>query len=587
MTKRSWLVCAWLGAAVLAAGDRAAAQCTPPSGETGFNDVIFSSTSTSFNQVLPFDVPLRVCADVPDGTLRASVKYAAARRRSGPLDVDAETCTIRTPGVQWSQEYERVPTGNTVRWVIGRLEAERYYVFCFQFEKKATDADIATFRTAARTALDQALAPVRSATLTAEQTQALCLDLRQRLLDVTRVDQILTPGTIFDCDATQVAVFATKVSRGPLEAQLNAQRILAGVPNDDPLFTVPSLGQRQSELQAMLSALQADPVLAKLLDAVGRQAALEPTVAAKVQSLCPNCSALVGPAATPAERLALGEDAASMPGAAITVSSDGAQTATMAQGYLALAKNLGDLAALVSWAIGPDAPAAVAAELTDADRAALATLVREGGPLQQASRRASGLASTTQLLSSHLASRSKGIDALADELSISARSLLLGDASTLGNFTTAQKNYISLDAGLTWAVELEEVVPYAGTNIYFRPVNRNAPLRSLGNFRQTFSRRFALTLGLTASSIADQGGASGTQQDLFGNQSLLLGAGIRVTDAMRLGAGAIVFKQDDPNPLVDESRLNTSYYLSLSFDIDVVRMFSKPLQTALGVTDSP
>ena len=87
-------------------------------------------------------MPLRVCADVPDGTLKARVKFAAAPRRSGPLDVDAETCTIRTPGVQWSQVYERVPTGNTVRWVIGRLEAERYYVFCFQFEKKATDADI-------------------------------------------------------------------------------------------------------------------------------------------------------------------------------------------------------------------------------------------------------------------------------------------------------------------------------------------------------------------------------------------------------------------------------------------------------------
>jgi len=267
------------------------------------------------------------------------------------------------------------------------------------------------------------------------------------------------------------------------------------------------------------------------------------------------------------------------------VSSDGAQTATMAQGYLALAKNLNDLAALVSWAIGPDAPAAVTAELTDADRTALAALVRDGGPLQQASRRASSLSSTTQLLSSHLAARSKGIDALADELSVSARSLLLGDASTLGNFTTAQKNYISLDAGLTWAVELEEVVPYAGTNIYFRPVNRNAPLRSLGSFRQTFSRRFSLTLGVTLSSIADDSSASagGGQDDLFGNQSLMFGGGLRITDAMRLSAGAIVFKQDDPDPLVQKQDLNTSYYLSFSFDIDVVNLFSKPLASAFGV----
>jgi hypothetical protein len=122
-----------------------------------------------------------------------------------------------------------------------------------------------------------------------------------------------------------------------------------------------------------------------------------------------------------------------------------------------------------------------------------------------------------------------------------------------------------------------------GTNIYFRPVNRNAPLRSLGSFRQTFSRRFSLTLGLTLSSIADDTSAGGTQNDLFGNQSLMLGAGLRITDAMRLGTGAIVFKEDDPSPLIAEEKLNVSYYLSLSFDIDVVSLFSKPLASAFGV----
>src|SRR6185503_8879409 len=354
----------------------------------------------------------------------------------------------------------------------------------------------------------------------------------------------------------------------------------------DPTFSVRSLGQRQNELQAMLAALQADPSLAKLLAALEQQAALDPAVSAKVSSLCPGCASLVGAGATPAVRLAVGEQSTQAPSPAITVSSDGTQAASIAQSYTALAKNLNDLAALVQWALGGDAPPAIAAALTDADRGALASLARDGGPLRLASSRATALASVTQSLSAHLNSRAQSIGALVDSLSVTARTLILADASTLGNFTTSQKNYISLDAGLSWAPELEEVVPYLGTNIYFRPVNRNAPLSSLGNFRQTFSRRFSMTFGLTASSIADESSAGGTQTDLFGNQSLMLGAGLRVTDAMRLGAGAIVFKEDDPSPLINEEKLNTSYYLSLSFDIDVVSLFAKPFASALGVGGS-
>jgi hypothetical protein len=56
---------------------------------------------------------------------------------------------------------------------------------------------------------------------------------------------------------------------------------------------------------------------------------------------------------------------------------------------------------------------------------------------------------------------------------------------------------------------------------------------------------------------------------------------------MRVGAGAIIFKQDDPSPLINEQKLNTSYYLAFSFDIDVVSLFSKSFQSALGVTSSP
>lgn len=578
-------------ASLLAATGGLRAQCTAPNGDSGFNDVIFTPGAGTFSTVLPFDVPLRICAEVPDGTSRATVKYAATDRKLGPIDVDPNTCEIRTPGIQWGPEFARAPSStangpNTVRWVVGRLEAERYYVFCFGFEKKATDEEVAAFRQSAVKVLDDQMSALTTATLTAEETQGICQGLRAQLLATTGANKVLTPGTIFDCDPNEVAAFAAEVTRGPLQAQRRAQLIIAGQPNENPSFAVPSLGERQNDLGAILAALQSDASVRKLTETLAQQSALDPTVAAQAQSFCAGCPALLGPGQTPAARLAVGEDSVAAPFPPLTVQSPATQASTMSQSYARTAKTLNDLANSIDWALGSDAPAGVSAALNDADRQALTALARAGGPLASAAGKANTLASVTQSLAAHLGSRAQGIQALADELSVAAASLQLADASTLGNFTTNQKNYISLDAGLTWTPELEELVPYMGTNIYFRPVNRDAPLRTLGSFRQTLGRRFSLTLGLTLSSISDNSSAGGTQNDLFGNQSLMLGAGLRVTDSMRLGAGAIIFKEDDPSPLVDEEKLNTSYYLSFSFDVDVVNLFSKPLASAFGVKPS-
>ncbi len=584
MRERGAWIRAGSAAALLLAGGSldAQSQCTPPGQpagvDTGFNDVVFSSTSGTFSSVLPFDVPLRICADVPEGTTRASVTYAATPRRQGPLDVDPDSCTIRTPGVQWGPAYTRVPTGAAVRWLVGRLDAERYYAFCFRFEKQATPAEQQAFAKAARQALEAGIARLDTASLTAAQTQTICEELGTRLLAAAGADELVTKGTVFDCDPAQVGAFATKVNRGPLEKQRLARLILLGDATASP-FPVPALSDMQNQLAAALTAIQGEPALAALLADDERLAAIDTAAAARAQSLCAGCPSLVGPAATPASRLALGEDATQPPAPPLTSTLDPAQATAMAQGYAALAKNLADLERLVTWAIGPQAPATLTTALSSAERSALALLVppADTGPLALASGRATTLAEASRRVAAALAARTQGIDALADELTVVASTMLLADASTLGNFTTSQKSYVSLDAGMSWAPALEQVVPYLGTNIYFRPVNRNAPLASLGNFGQTFSRRFSLSFGVTASSIADNGSGNGgaARDDLFGSQSLLLGAGLRITDAMRLGAGAIVFEQKDPSPLIDEEKLNTSYYLSLSFDVDVVRLFSR------------
>lgn len=138
----------------------------------------------------------------------------------------------------------------------------------------------------------------------------------------------------------------------------------------------------------------------------------------------------------------------------------------------------------------------------------------------------------------------------------------LADGETPGNI------YVSADAGLLYGTDIKTAALYIGTNIYFRPVNKRAPLSEKGSFL----RRTAATIGFTVTSIADD---NRTRSDMFGHQSLVLGAGLRLTPSMRAGAGALVFKERDRNPLISRSSVVTSPYVSFSFDLNVGAMFER------------
>ena len=145
------------------------------------------------------------------------------------------------------------------------------------------------------------------------------------------------------------------------------------------------------------------------------------------------------------------------------------------------------------------------------------------------------------------------------------------DRSSGGGITvegrTSQKNHVSADIGVLYAGDLDIGAVYVGTNIYFRPINTDAPLSEAGSF----GRRFALTVGVTLSSVSDENDR--TRSDLFWNQSLVVGAGYRLTSSIRAGAGALVFLESDPNPLITAREVATTWYVSFSFDVDVGRVF--------------
>ena len=115
---------------------------------------------------------------------------------------------------------------------------------------------------------------------------------------------------------------------------------------------------------------------------------------------------------------------------------------------------------------------------------------------------------------------------------------------------TKSSDYVSMDVGLLYAREIRETSVYIGTNIYLRPVVKGIPLQTRGGFL----RRFAFTLGLAVQNIED---VRSTRRALIGPISAVLGAGIRVSQHVRLGGGVLIFRERDPEtfPLTTRTSL--------------------------------
>jgi hypothetical protein len=558
---------AFLLARLLCAGSAAAQDpCAPPAGDTGFAEVSVNLNAGTFNQVLPFDVPVRVCGTVPAGTTAVAVQYAVSK--TADLSIDQNCKLLAPPGARL-QPGTPIPgrlDGTTFRVILPPLEAERYYAFCFERRAQVPEGVAAQFKLKAREVLDRGFAQLGTGTLSPQQSQQLRAELYQELLEATSADIAIVKGTVFDTGTDYDELrgkFRDQVQK-ILAPQRRKDRIVEG----DPAQGLPSLSERQRDFDEALNAVHDSPALAALAARLERDAQADPTLQAMLAGK--NLSAALALLRADDDQLALtaqGREPGEAP--ADLMSPD--QAATMASRYDDSSAALGALASLVRKVADSPPASDLRAGLSDDDTAALRALIDPArGPLARAGNLAFTLSGLAQDLQTSLVERAAALDGLADKVRIEAAAVEVVDGSTTGNFATSQNNYISADAGLVFAPELNTGVSYVGMNFYFRPVNKNADLSRFGSF----SRRFALTLGLTVQSLADGGsGVVQTRDDLFGNQSLILGGGLRVTNSLRLGTGAVVFKEKDPNPLVGKYSLTTTYYFTLSFDLNVARAF--------------
>jgi len=184
-----------------------------------------------------------------------------------------------------------------------------------------------------------------------------------------------------------------------------------------------------------------------------------------------------------------------------------------------------------------------------------------------------------------LTSRSAAINAAAARVTADIVQVIDIDGDTTADWETRARSYVSADVGVAWSQPIQTFFFYVGANFYLGPVNKKAPLRwsEPGNLR----KRFAFLAGVPINSF-DQAqtqtsltAGNVTLTGVLGSRPILLGAGLRLSDLIRVTSGAVLFRVKSPNPLITAERLDYAWFLAFSIDWDLKGMFAE-LQPKTG-----
>jgi hypothetical protein len=165
--------------------------------------------------------------------------------------------------------------------------------------------------------------------------------------------------------------------------------------------------------------------------------------------------------------------------------------------------------------------------------------------------------------------------ALAAELQLLVHDLVIPSApltatAAMPSYTTAAPLYISGDIGLVMPIFTNtshsygtDAVLYVAASVFLVPVDKDVPLSVQDH---SFLSRFSIIGGFT---LGDVKNSDATVQGVFGGKGVIGGFGLRITDYVRLGAGAMLVRQNDTNKLIDDTHVRVTPYLTLSIDLDV------------------
>jgi hypothetical protein len=529
---------------------QAVAASAPPAATDPIERVTVDLAAAAFDRVLPFDVPFFVVGAAPEGAVGLEAQYVEVPS-SG---VDPAAPFKPTVPAAWRPDAPATGGQPFVVFFREPLEADRYYRFRFVFLKQPPAAQIDEIRTLASGRFDEALKAVRAGSLPLPDAARI----RGELADIVRgiagpAEWRIADGSFFDTRVESPAsvVRFLEEAEPVLSAQLEREAVLQ------------SLAEVQLRLGRSLESVRTHPALQQL--AVAAATIDDPGLNA-LREIDGDGLALL--------RMTAEETALAAVGGVRGDLDDFWRSSAVTSRLRGLEQTRRQLQQLGHFIQAVAPPQAAARPLVEPVAGVevlsqVATLIDPTGLVTATIDLAQRALAELTRMADALGARDQGLARLADLVALFLLDERFAEATTVATGQTAQNNYVSADAGFLYAGDIGTAAMYIGSNIYFRPVNKRAPLSLVSSF----GRRFAVTLGMTVSSIADEN--ERTRTDLFANQSLVIGAGYRFTQSIRGGAGAIVFRESDPNPLISRKNAATTWYVSFSFDLDVARTFAR------------
>lgn len=556
----SGLLCA------LATASLAAAQSAPAA--VG-NQITLDLRSGYITSRIPFDVPVYVTLSVDD-TIRQVDVFQTER----PRNVDCRTVPYPSTSTStWTRPAlaPGVAAGSTtaVNISLTPVNANRYVCLLVRFTQ-GLGSQSAAFTAAALSTLDDA---VRPAVFRGGFTEERKRDLRGRLAQAVQAvgakaalngQVVLPPGSLLSASPTPAAA-----------AQFD--QFLAGVAT--------ALTNRQNILDELRGVSGGEGLVDTAATAMADWAS-SPAFATYAARMTANTD----PAMVKRVASARLSDWLSLSSSSRAATVANARAAALGVAAGSIPQDLGDY-----WTPDQlDARAAAVKAWLDSLEAA-AQLIKDTAPAMVAPAdgkpgiTSDGLTALLQLASNAYANLSPVVDdysqlqgylkdRLATLADVSAKigAQVASDAyvggSSFADFNTSANWYVSVDVGVGVAPRLQNTFPYIGTNVYFRPVNKDAPLALRGGFW----RRFSVMLGTTYGTDLTGDG----RENSLGSGMLLTGAGYRITDILRLSSGLMVLRAyDKDKPLSGNKTLQGAVYFSLSFDWDARGSFNKVFGT--------
>jgi hypothetical protein len=511
---------------------------------------------TAARSTLPFSEPFLLVGAAPAQLKAVDTRFVILRNGKSPPD--AKECrrmldsTTRPDANPWRRDPQ-VKTDSFAVLVTTGLAANQRYSFCMGTQSSLDSASLSGFQSRAYAILDKTYRALDTgggppSAFPAAQLPGLQKELADALPN--DIGEIETRGTIFDITDTGVKLTNENLifTGGVLAAQRQqfqasktmqaaantANDRLTGFANHPALRAIAGTLIRRDRVAGMDSST---------VERVAQTARVLAFGSPKLLLAVAGGETVLGPAALPSTQ----------PGGPADVTDPAEvvrRAARIDSTYLWIAE-LRDFSAALQASAALRQRTGVSAPAAGRLRARLDELLETFHQLRR---------NAARWTAAH-ATRDSLLVSAARSLRVKVHNEVPLVATTISSFETRARQYVTADLGVAYAPGLGEAVPYFGANFYLGALNKRVPL-AVANPPEL--DRWSVTAGVTASSLARKD----VRSDLFGSFSLLLGAGRRMTDPLRLTGGVVIYRRLDPNPLVDDTSIAASPFVSLSFDFD-------------------